>query len=170
MSLSLKRLRWHESKSYQPEVADLYVDRVIDARMGPNTCSTLTSLMWSQPPGQIRTQLHKVLASAAFANAERMRRFLEFVVEHTLSSPDEHLKEMMIGIELYAGHGEFDPRITAVVRVDASRLRTKLREYYFSEGAADPLVFDLPKGSYTPVFRKASIQVDSAPPYHHHFH
>jgi hypothetical protein len=87
-----------------------------------------------------------------------MRRFLEFVVEHTLSSPNEHLKEIIVGIELYAGHGEFDPRITAVVRVDASRVRTKLREYYLSEGAADPLVIDLPKGSYTPVFREASIR------------
>jgi hypothetical protein len=126
--------------------------------------------MCSQPPGKIRTQLQKVLASTAFANAERMRRFLEFVVEHTLSSPNEHLKEIIIGIELYAGHGEFDPRITAVVRVDASRLRTKLREYYLSEGAADPLVIDLPRGSYTPVFRKASIQADPPAPYHEQFH
>ena len=60
--------------------------------------------------------------------------------------------------------GEFDPRITAVVRVDASRVRTKLREYYSSEGTADPIVIDLPKGSYTPVFREASIQVDSPRP------
>ena len=120
--------------------------------------------MWSQPPGQIRTQLQKVLASTAFANAERLRRFLEFVVEHTLSSPNEHLKEMIIGIELYAGHGEFDPRITAVVRVDATRLRTKLREYYSSEGAADALIIDLPKGSYRPVFREASIQADTPRP------
>ena len=89
-----------------------------------------------------------------------MRRFLEFIVEHTLSSSNEHLKEMTIGIELYAGHGEFDPRITSVVRVDASRLRTKLREYYWSDGAADPLVIDLPKGSYTPVFREVSIKLD----------
>ena len=124
----------------------------------------LSSLMCSQPAGQIRAQLQKVLASTAFANAERMRRFLEFVVEHTLSAPNEHLKEMIIGIELYAGHGEFDPRITAVVRVDASRVRTKLREYYLSEGAADPFVIDLPKGSYTPVFREASIPVDSPRP------
>ena len=105
-------------------------------------------------------QLQKVFASTAFANAERMRRFLEFVVEHTLSSPNEHLKEMIIGIELYAGHGEFDPRISAVVRVDASRVRTKLREYYLSEGAADSLVIELPKGSYTPLFREASIPID----------
>jgi TolB-like protein len=85
-----------------------------------------------------------------------MRRFLKFVVEHALSSPDERLKEMIVGIELYSGQGEFDPRTSAVVRVDATRLRAKLREYYWSEGATDLLVIDLPKGSYTPVFREAS--------------
>ena len=90
-----------------------------------------------------------------------MRRFLEFVVEHALSSPNEPLKEMIVGMELYAGQADFDPRTTAVVRVDATRLRTKLREYYSSEGANDALVIDLPKGSYSPVFREASI---STPP------
>jgi TolB-like protein/Flp pilus assembly protein TadD len=118
--------------------------------------------MWAQPHAQVKTHLHKVLASAAFAQAERMRRFLEFIVQHTLESPNEPLKEMTIGIELYSAHGEFDPRITSVVRVDATRLRTKLREYYGSEGAADPLVIDLPKGSYTPVFRDASTQSGSS--------
>lgn len=62
---------------------------------------------------QVRTQLHKVLVSGPFANADRMRRFLEFVVEHTLSSPDKPLKELTIGIELYSA--DFDPRISAVV-------------------------------------------------------
>src|ERR1700748_1940784 len=113
--------------------------------------------MCSQPASQVRTQLQKVLASTVFANAERMRRLLEFVVEHTLSSPNEQLKEIVIGIELYAGQGDFDPRISAVVRVDASRVRTKLRGYYLSEGAAAALVIALPKGSYTPVFRDGSL-------------
>lgn len=87
-----------------------------------------------------------------------MRRFLEFIVEHTLRFPGEPLKEVIIGSELYAAGKDFDPRLSAVVRVDATRLRTKLREYYESEGAADPLIIDLPKGSYTPVFHAAAAQ------------
>lgn len=90
-----------------------------------------------------------------------MRRFLTFVVEHVLSSPNEPLKEMIVGIELYASARDFDPRISAVVRVDATRLRAKLREYYGSEGTTDTLIIDLPKGSYTPVFRSATIQPGS---------
>jgi TolB-like protein/Tfp pilus assembly protein PilF len=90
-----------------------------------------------------------------------MRRLLEFIVEHSLSLPNEPLKEMTIGMELYAANGDFDPRITAVVRVDGTRLRTKLREYYATEGVADPIVFDLPKGSYAPAFREPASRSGS---------
>jgi len=109
------------------------------------------------PPPTVRAREHldKILASPAFANAERMRRYLRFIVEHALSSPNESLKEMTVGMALYAGKGDFDPRTTAVVRVDATRLRAKLLEYYSSDGAADPVVIDLPKGSYSPIFREA---------------
>ena len=108
------------------------------------------------PRERVTDHLHRILASPAFANAERMRRYLRFVVEHTLSSPNETLKEMTVGMALYAGKGDFDPRTTAVVRVDATRLRAKLREYYSSDGVADPIVIDLPKGSYTPTFREGA--------------
>jgi serine/threonine-protein kinase len=116
--------------------------------------------MQTHSPGQIRAQLQRLLASKAFANAERIRRFLEFTVEHAISSPQGSLKEITIGNELYASSGDFDPRLSAVVRVDATRLRNKLREYYDTEGSNDPLVIDLPKGTYTPVLRPSrSTQV-----------
>jgi TolB-like protein/Tfp pilus assembly protein PilF len=113
--------------------------------------------MWQPSPDEVRNQLRKIAASSAFVNAERMRRFLEFIIEHTLRSPNEALKEMIVGVEIYALNGDFDPRTSSVVRVDAARLRTKLREYYGEEGAADPLIVDLPKGSYTPVFRSKAM-------------
>ena len=104
-----------------------------------------------------------MLESNTFSKAQRLRVFLEFIVGHALSSPD-HLKETTIGIELYAAHQEFDPRISAVVRVDATRLRAKLREYYVSEGAADDLIIELPKGSYAPVFAARNGSGNSSPP------
>ena len=58
----------------------------------------------SPPPTvSVTEQLHKILASPAFANAERMRRYLRFIVEHALSSPKESLKEMTVGLALYTG-------------------------------------------------------------------
>ncbi len=79
-------------------------------------------------PQEVRSELYKVLESETFSKAERLRLFLKFIVQYALATPEQPLKEMTIGIELYAAHQEFDPRISAVVRVDATRLRAKLRE------------------------------------------
>jgi hypothetical protein len=57
----------------------------------------------------IRTQLAKLLKSGPFAGTERLRRFLEFIVEQTLGFPNQPLKEIVIGCELYASDGNFDP-------------------------------------------------------------
>src|SRR6185503_15955263 len=46
-----------------------------------------------------------------------------------------------------------------IVRVDARRLRDKLREYY-ADAAADPIVISLPKGSYVPAF---ALNADTIP-------
>ena len=103
-------------------------------------------------PQEVLSELYNVLESDTFSKTERLRLFLKFIVQHALSTPEQPLKELTIGIELYAAHQEFDPRISAVVRVDATRLRAKLREYYASEGAADELIIEVPRGSYLPVF------------------
>jgi len=43
---------------------------------------------------------------------------------------------------------DFDPQLDSMVRVQAGRLRAKLAEYYASEGAADHVWVELPKGTY----------------------
>jgi serine/threonine-protein kinase len=101
---------------------------------------------------EVHSELRKVLGSSTFSKAERLRKLLEFIVRRAVGFPKEPLKETTIGIELYAAREEFDPRISAVVRVDATRLRAKLREYYASEGSADTVMIQLPKGTYVPVF------------------
>lgn len=104
----------------------------------------------------VRRQLERLLASAVFANAGRMSRFLKFVVEKTLAGEAERLKEYVIGIEVFDRDADYDPRTDAIVRVEAARLRAKLAEYYADEGRTDPLVLTLPKGGYAPVVKLRS--------------
>ena len=60
----------------------------------------------------------------------------------------------MLGIEIFDRAAEtFDPRIDPIVRVEARRLRSKLKEYYEGEGSRDTVVIDLPTGRYVPRFR-----------------
>ena len=95
-------------------------------------------------------QLTKILASPRFVNAERLRRFLGFVVEESQSGRGDQLKEYVIGVEVYGRGESYDPRVDAIVRVEAGRLRTRLEQYYDREGRNDPILISLPKGCYAP--------------------
>ncbi len=103
-------------------------------------------------PEDVRRQLERVLSSPVFTSSERLRRFLEFVVERTLAGDGERLKEYVIGVEVFDRDADYDPRLDSIVRVEAARLRTKLAEYYQGDGRADTVVLTMPKGGYAPVF------------------
>jgi dipeptidyl aminopeptidase/acylaminoacyl peptidase len=75
---------------------------------------------------QVRGQLERVLASSTFARSERLGRFLAFAVDETLAGRSNTFKESVIASALYSSDAASD----SVVRVDARRLRDKLREYY----------------------------------------
>lgn len=92
--------------------------------------------------------LAKVLSSPIFDHADRSKRFLRYLVSETLAGRAEKLKGYTIGVEVFDRESSFDPAIDAIVRVETTRLRSKLREYYDIEGRADPVRFELPKGSY----------------------
>jgi adenylate cyclase len=104
---------------------------------------------------EVRRQLDRLLASTGFANAGRMSRFLKFVVEQSLAGEGERLKEYVIGVEVFDRDANYDPRVDAIVRVEAARLRTKLAEYYAGDGHGDAVVLSLPKGGYSPVIKIA---------------
>ena len=105
----------------------------------------------------IRAQLERILASDVFARSQQLRRFLSFVVEQTVSGQGPTLKESVLAHELYGKGTDFDGGTDPVVRVDARRLRDKLREYY--QGRSDPIIISLPKGSYAPVFEPNSASI-----------
>jgi TolB-like protein len=98
----------------------------------------------------VRKQLDRVLHSESFAHSRRRQRFLEYVVNETLAGRGERLKGYNVGIEVFDRPETFDPAIDPIVRIEAARVREKLREYYDTDGLNDPVRIDLPKGTYTP--------------------
>lgn len=92
--------------------------------------------------------LARILSSPIFVQAERQQRFLRYVVAETLAGHADRLKGYTIGVEVFDREQSFDPTIDAIVRVEAARLRAKLREYYDGEGRNDPVRLELPKGKY----------------------
>jgi len=108
------------------------------------------------PPEAVRAQLERILASRTFAHAGRLSRLLRYAVEQALSGQADQLKEYVLGVQVFDKGEDFDPRIDPVVRVEAHRLRSRLRSYYETDGDRDPILIELPKGSYAAVFRARS--------------
>lgn len=130
-------------------------------RMPPSGLSSngTESVRHDEPPvrepsaEEVSSQLEKMLASDVFSRADRLSRFLRFVVTHLLEGNVGSLKEYVVGVQVFEKGGEFDPRIDPIVRVEAGRLRSKLREYYDGQGQADHVRIELPRRGYTPSFR-----------------
>src|SRR5882757_1492931 len=102
----------------------------------------------------IRHELNLILKSRSFRQVDRLQRFLAFIVEETLSGRGDVLKEYPIGVDVFGKDSSFDPRMDPIVRVQARRLRIRLTNYYRDEGRADGIVIELPKGGYTPTFKR----------------
>src|ERR1017187_6672368 len=101
-------------------------------------------------PDQIRAALDKILSSHGFITADRQSRFLRYVTEETLEGQTDKLKETLLGIEVFGRKPTYDPRVDAVVRTEAVKLRARLKDYYETEGREDPVRIDMPKGGYVP--------------------
>jgi TolB-like protein len=118
--------------------------------------STMTAEMLDGPSevdtDAVRAQLALILKSRPFHQSLRRQHFLQFLVDETLAGRGDRLKGYTIAIEVFGRPLTFDPVVDPLVRIEAARLRDKLREYYAAEGQADPVRIELPKGSYTPHF------------------
>jgi TolB-like protein/Tfp pilus assembly protein PilF len=119
---------------------------------GPHSRNALTQ-------DSIEAQLARLLASSQFSGAGRLSAFLEFVVRKTVGGHSGQIKEYTIGTEVFGRPESFDPRLDTIVRVQASNLRRRLVDYYANGGASDPVVIELPRGSYVP-----SIHARDLPP------
>lgn len=101
---------------------------------------------------EVLVALEKALASPQFANSQRSQRFLRYVVEASLNNVDESLKEFAIAVDVFERNASYDPSVDATVRVEAGRLRSRLREYYAETGRNDPVIIEIPKGGYRATF------------------
>ncbi|MBL8233065.1 MAG: tetratricopeptide repeat protein [Bryobacterales bacterium] len=100
----------------------------------------------------IREHMQRLIAAPEFAQSGRLCRFVRFTVELALEGRSDELKEQVLGTEVFDRGPGFDPRIDSIVRVEARRLRKKLKAFY-ERCESEPVELSYPEGSYAPVFR-----------------
>lgn len=104
--------------------------------------------------------LERLLGSAEFARAGRLRKVLRFLVEQAGHDDHPGLTEYALGLALF----ERDPVRYAtgddpVVRVQVGRLRRKLAHYYHAHGQYEAIRFSVPQGAYRVRIEVVPVQV-----------
>src|SRR5689334_7420452 len=110
---------------------------------------------------EIWAAVERIHESRAMSDCPRLMQFFRFVVASTLKGEAMHLKETTIGVAVFGRSPDYDPKADTIVRSQAWRLRSKLRQYYASEGANEPVIIDLPIGHYVPTFTLRSSLSDN---------
>ena len=111
----------------------------------------------------LHLQIERLNGSSILHGSESLCKLLRYLAEHSLESPGVPLKEYQIATEVFGRSADFDPRLDSTVRVQTGRLRSKLAEYYASEGASDRTVIEIPKGSYSLTYHNRA-PVEEPPP------
>jgi hypothetical protein len=99
--------------------------------------------------------VQRIVSSPHFQKSTRLRELLQYIVEQTLHGNAHELTEQHIGNALFHKPSDYSPLEDSSVRVHVRQLRLKLHEYFNEDGRNEPIVLEIPKGSYAPVFRAA---------------
>ena len=90
--------------------------------------------------------LEKIKGSSDFKNSDKFQELLQYLIEQTIAG--NYVKEISIAIDVFHNEHNFNPSQNPSVRVNISKLRKNLRNYYLTEGNSDTIRFELPKGKY----------------------
>lgn len=101
---------------------------------------------------QLQAIAERVCRSETFRLSPRLQEMLRYLAKR--QTEEGQAKETLVGVEFFRRDPGYDPRKDPIVRVEAHRLRRRLREYFQREGAESPWRIELPPGAYVPVLRR----------------
>lgn len=103
--------------------------------------------------GDLRWELaQRIVESPHLIGSARLRDFLLHVTACAIRQAPEDATEQQIGIQVFQRSPGFNSSEDSIVRSQARLLRKKLAAYFKAEGASEPLIIEIPKGHYLPVF------------------
>lgn len=98
--------------------------------------------------------IERVVASDQFSRSVRLRDFLLYVGKKSLKEGSPDIHEQEIGTKVFGRPDSYDCSADGIVRVNATELRKRIESYFESAGVDEPLIFEIPRGGYRPVFRR----------------
>jgi hypothetical protein len=110
-----------------------------------------------------RALIERVAASEQFSRSVRLRDFLLYVGRQSLKEGRPEIHEQEIGEKVFGRPDSYDRTADNIVRVNATELRKRIESYFELTGGDEPLVFEIPRGSYRPVFRWRRLNATEPP-------
>jgi len=104
-------------------------------------------------PPELWALVERIAASRSFGRAERLKDLLVYLTERTSSQPGTEVQEHEIRTAVFGRAADASTREDTIVRVQVSKLRKKLEDYFASEGADEASRLEIPRGQYAVTWR-----------------
>jgi hypothetical protein len=108
---------------------------------------------------QRRQLVQQVASSQYFAKSARLREMLLYVCDRVLDHQVGEIHEQEVGRRVFGRPADYDTAADNTVRVHASMLRKRVEQYFANEGLDEPVIIEIPRGNYAPVFRPRSTKL-----------
>ena len=109
------------------------------------------------------SEVGRIVNSDVLRGSESLCHLLEYLASHSVDEQGSSVKEYQIATEVFGRAADFDPRLDSTVRVQTSRLRAKLAEFYAGPGAQDSVIIEIPRGSYSVAVHARAVPAEAIP-------
>lgn len=103
-------------------------------------------------PTQKRELVSRIANAPHLNRSVRLTELLTYLVERSIGEVAEGLREQEIGTNVFGRDPNYDTGQDNIVRVQVSQLRKKLESYFSLEGSKEPVLIEIPRGGYLPIF------------------
>src|SRR5579863_4868180 len=117
----------------------------------------------STDSAQERQELATLLGSGIFNRAPSLAQLLSYICEKHFEGSAGQIKEYNIAVEALGRPPDFDQKRDSIVRVEAHRLRRRLKDYYEGAGSDHAVRILIPSGQYAPKFVPQETRLRAEP-------
>jgi hypothetical protein len=86
-----------------------------------------------------------------------------YLCDQVLDQAVDEIHEQEVGQAVFGRPSDYDTLADNTVRVHASTLRKRVKQYFENEGSNEPLIIEIPRGNYAPVFLERPVEVKPVP-------
>ncbi len=104
----------------------------------------------------IEALARRVANAPQLHGSPKLRDFFFYVIDCALREVPDEATEQQIGMHVFHRQPGYSSGDDSIVRSQARLLRAKLATYFATDGFHEPIVIEIPKGQYFPVFRQTA--------------